>query len=69
MLNLGRIGATALGVVVLTGAASAMPLGQPGFDAKAGAGVHAAAWQCFQFGNCIWRPDAYFRPYPYRLSL
>lgn len=65
MASLKSICIAAAASLALTGAASAMPIGQPGFDARPGAGLQQAAWQCFQFGNCIWRPDAYFQPYAY----
>ncbi len=57
-------GLTALGAVAFTGAATAMPLAKPGsVDMRGGAAVETVAWQCFQFGNCVWRPNAYFQPY------
>lgn len=52
------------GLLALTGAASAMPLGQPGSPVDGRPGIARAAWQCFQFGNCVWRPDSNFYP-PY----
>jgi hypothetical protein len=55
----------AIGLLALTGTTHATPLGQPGsVEPKAGAVTEKAAWQCFQFGNCVWRPDAYFLPHP-----
>jgi hypothetical protein len=59
-------GLAALGVAAFAGAAAAMPLAQPGsVEARGGAAVETVAWQCFQFGNCVWRPNAYFQPYGY----
>lgn len=59
-------GLAALGAVAFAGAAAATPLGQPGAALPAAEpAVQPAAWQCFQFGNCVWRPDAYFQPYGY----
>jgi hypothetical protein len=63
----GQAGAAALAFLLLTGAATAMPLGLPGSPsdvARADAGVQPASWWCFQYGNCVWRPDAYSAPYP-----
>jgi hypothetical protein len=54
----------AAGWLALTGAASAMPLGQPGSRTGVQPGIERTAWQCFQFGNCVWRPDSDFYP-PY----
>ncbi len=61
------IGAVAVGFLALTGAASAMPVGQLGADTKAAAadtGVQKARWVCGPYGRCVWRPN-YYRPYRY----
>lgn len=55
----------AVGVLALTGAASAMPVSQPSAGVQADTGLRQAAWQCFQFGNCVWRPDLSFQPHAY----
>ena len=54
----------AAGFLALTGAASAMPISQPSAGVQAETDLRQAAWQCFQFGNCVWRPDSNFYP-PY----
>ena len=57
----------AAGFLALTGAASAMPVGQLGSDrnaAMADTGVQKARWVCGPYGRCVWRPN-YYRPYPY----
>jgi hypothetical protein len=70
MINFRRavIGAAAAGFLALTGAASAMPVGQLGSDrsvAAAETGVQKVRWVCGPYGRrCVWRPN-YYRPYPY----
>jgi hypothetical protein len=56
----------AISLLALTGTTQAMPLGQSGsVETRTGTVTEKAAWQCFQFGNCVWRPDAYFLPHAY----
>jgi len=61
------IGAAVAGFLALTGAASAMPVGQLGADRSAAivdTGVQKARWVCGPYGRCVWRPN-YYRPYAY----
>ena len=64
----GLPGGAVLGLMMLfmmiTATAQAMPISRPGvpIDADSSLGLKPAAWQCFQFGNCVWRPNAYFQP-------
>ena len=69
MVNFKRavVCAAAVGFLALTGAASAMPVGQLGSDrnaATADTGVQKARWVCGPYGRCVWRPN-YYRPYRY----
>lgn len=60
--------AAAAGFLALTGAASAMPVGQLGSDrnaATADTGVQQVRWVCGPYGRCVWRPNYYRRPYAY----
>ena len=70
MVNFIRnmFGAAVIGFVAATGAAAAMPVGQLGADAnaaKADTGVQTVRWVCGPYGNCVWRPNRYYRPYGY----
>jgi hypothetical protein len=61
--GLAALSVAVLGVAAFTGVATAMPLAQPGSAEARGGAIETVAWQCFQFGNCVWRPNAYFQPY------
>lgn len=68
MFKHSLVGAAVAGFLALTGGASAMPVGQLGSDtnaAKTDTGVQKVRWVCGPYGNCVWRPNYYYRPYGY----
>jgi hypothetical protein len=66
-IKFGFLCVALLGFFVMTGTASAMPVGQLGSDVNAATsqtGIQKVRWICGPYGNCVWRPN-YYAPYPY----